>query len=44
MVSGIVGSVAALLTIGTSALSETRRAMWVESPLMEPSMAHTFSS
>jgi hypothetical protein len=44
MVSGMVGSVAALLTMGNSARSETRRAMCVESPLIEPSMAHTLSS
>ena len=44
MVSGMVGSVAALLTMGSSARRETRSAMWVESALIEPSMAHTFSS
>ena len=44
MVSGMVGSVAAELTMGSSALSETRSAICVESPLMDPSMAQTFSS
>ncbi len=44
MVSGMVGSVDALLTMGSSERRETRSAMWVESPLMEPSIAHTFSS
>ena len=44
MVSGMVGSVDALLTMGTSAFSDTRSAMCVESALMDPSMAHTFSS
>ena len=44
IVSGIVGSVAAQLTMGSSARSETRSAICVESPLTDPSMAHTFSS
>ena len=44
MVSGMVGSVEAPLTIGTSAFRLTRSAMCVESALIEPSMAQTFSS
>ena len=44
IVSGIVGSVDALLISGVSAFSVTRKAMWVVSPLIEPNMAQTLSS
>ena len=44
IVSGIVGSVEALLTSGVSAFSVRRRAMWVDSELMEPNIAQTLSS
>ena len=44
MVSGMVGSVAAMLTMGSSDRKETRSAMCVESAPIEPSMAQTFSS
>jgi hypothetical protein len=44
MVSGIVGSVDALLIRGVSAFSVSRRAMCVDSELMEPNIAQTLSS
>src|ERR1039457_502734 len=44
MVSGIVGSVEAELTIGTSVFRLTRRPICVVSALIDPSMAQTLSS
>src|ERR1035437_10288349 len=44
MVSGMVGSVEAELTIGISALRLTLRPIWVESAPSDPSMAQTLSS
>src|ERR1035441_10265101 len=44
MVSGMVGSVAAVLTMGSSDFNETRRAMCVVSPLIDPNMAQSCSS
>jgi hypothetical protein len=44
MVSGIVGSVEALLMSGVSAFNVSRRAMCVDSELIEPNIAQTLSS
>ena len=40
----MVGSVEAELTMGNSAFSARRSIMCVDSELMEPKTAHTFSS